>query len=121
MTHDAIFDSFWFLALMVLLGVFTHWLKQIVMMKKANPSGFGHITLKSYWIDNWPETLMAATSAAAAVTLLHELNHLTAASAWGAGYLGNSAADLIGGRVQAMITAGTVRGDQAQPPQPPQP
>lgn len=114
MTADAIFGSFWFLALMVLMGVVTHWLKQLVMMKKANPEGFGHITFKQYWVDHWPETLMAATSAAAAVTLLYEIEHLTAASAWGAGYLGNSAADLIGGRVQAMIGAGT----KAPPPGP---
>jgi hypothetical protein len=104
---DIVFDSFWFLALMVLMGVITHWLKQLVMMRKASPAGFGVLSIRQYWIEHWPETLMAATSAAAAVTLLHELNHLTAASAWGAGYLGNSAADLIGGRVQAMINAGT--------------
>jgi hypothetical protein len=118
MTPDTIFNSFWFLALMVLMGVCTHWLKQLVMMKKATPSGFGHITLKAYWVDHWPETLMAATSAAAAVTLLYEIEHLTAASAWGAGYLGNSAADMIGGRVQAMINAGTtaVANQIANPP-----
>lgn len=115
MNMEVVFASFWFIALMVLMGVLTHWLKQVVMMKKTNPEGFGRITFKQYWIDHWPETLMAATSAAAAVTLLYELDHLTAASAWGAGYLGNSAADLIGGRVQAMISAASVQAVKPPP------
>jgi hypothetical protein len=93
------------IAVMALLGVLTHWMKQVALARKPNVPGMAVITLKAYWITYWPETLAAATSTAAGVAMLHELGYLTPAAAFGVGYLGNSAADLIGGRVQAMITA----------------
>jgi hypothetical protein len=88
-----------------LVGVLTHWLKQLALARKATPEGFGRIDVKTYWLTYWPETLTMVTSTLAGIALLHELNYLSPVAAFGVGYLGNSAADLVGGRVQAMINA----------------
>jgi hypothetical protein len=81
------------------------WLKQVALAKKQNVPGMTAISLKTYWVTYWPETITAFTSTIAGVALLHELSYITPVAAFGVGYLGNSAADLIGGRVQAMMTA----------------
>lgn len=91
------------IVVMTLLGVVTHWMKQIAIARKS--PGMAPIGVREYWLTYWPETIAAATSSVAGIALLSELGYLTPATAFGVGYLGNSAADLIGGRVQAMIAA----------------
>lgn len=92
-------------AVMALLGVVTHWMKQVAMARKTSPTGIGMISVRDYWITYWPETIAAVTSTVAGVALLAEMGYLSPVASFGVGYLGNSAADLIGGRVQAMINA----------------
>jgi len=108
---------------MAICGIATHWLKQLAMMRKESTPGMGTITARTYWVTYWPESLAAITSTAAGITLLAELNMLTHALAFGVGYMGNSMADMIGGRVQAMITAAPPPvpqvGQRGQPGGPP--
>jgi uncharacterized membrane protein len=96
------------IALMTVLGVITHWMKQIMLARKS--ASMTPLSVRSYWVTYWPETIAAATSSVAGVALMQELGYLTPAVAFGVGYLGNSAADLIGGRVQAMISAAAPGG-----------
>lgn len=100
--------SFWVaVVLMAICGVVTHWAKQIMLGRRANVPGMSAISLWDYWVKYWPETLTAVTSTVAGIALLHELGRVSPVAAFGVGYLGNSAADLIGGRVQAMLNAAT--------------
>jgi hypothetical protein len=109
--------NFWTLiAIMALLGVLTHWAKQVTLARRANVPGMGVISLKDYWVTYWPETITAISSTVAGIALLHELGHVTPVAAYGVGYLGNSAADLIGGRVQAMLSAATNSSIPKDPP-----
>lgn len=101
--------NWWMVALMASMGVITHWLKQLAMTRRQAVPDMGTISLKVYWVQCWPETVAALTSTFAAIALLYDFHYLTAATAFGAGYIGNSAADLIGGRVQAMINAAPLR------------
>lgn len=102
----------WLIALMSVMGVITHWLKQIAMTKRQNVPSMAPISIKEYWVTNWPETVTAFTSTIAGVALLHELGYVTPVAAFGVGYLGNSVADLIGGRVQSMINAAALPSQQ---------
>lgn len=101
--------EWWVIILMGLLGVATHWLKQLAMARRQNVPDMGPLTTREYWLKCWPETLAALTSTFAGIALLHEVDYLSATTAFGIGYIGNSAADLIGGRVQAMINAAPLR------------
>jgi len=102
--------SLWMIVLMTVLGVVTHWAKQVALARKQNVPGMTTLGVRGYWLTYWPESLTAATSSVAGVALMDELGYLTPAVAFGIGYLGNSAADLIGGRVQAMISAAALPG-----------
>jgi hypothetical protein len=109
--------NFWtIVTLMALCGVLTHWAKQVMLARRSNVPGMAVISLWDYWVKYWPETVVAVTSTVAGIALLHELGHVTPVAAYGVGYLGNSAADLIGGRVQAMLSAATNSSPPKDPP-----
>ena len=95
----------WLVAVLAMCGVITHWLKQVIMMRGQAVPGMNPIGFKAYWITNWPESLVALFATAGACAFMYEANMLTHATAYFVGYMGNSMADTIGGRVQAMITA----------------
>lgn len=92
------------IAVMAFMGVITHWVKQIALARRQSVCMTG-LGIRGYWLNHWPETVTAFTSTIAGIALLHEIGYVTPVTAFGVGYLGNSAADLIGGRVQAMISA----------------
>lgn len=95
----------WLVVALALCGVLTHWLKQVIIMRGSNVPGMNPIGFRAYWITYWPESLVAALSTAGAIAFFAEANMLTHATAYFIGYMGNSMADTIGGRVQAMISA----------------
>lgn len=95
----------WVVILMALAGVGTHWLKQIIMMRSNSPAGLKPIGFKMYWITCWPESLVALLSTIGGIAFMHESGMLTHAMSYAVGYMGNSMADMLGGRVQAMINA----------------
>lgn len=93
---------------MALLGVVSLWLKQIMMARSAAVPGMAPVSLRTYWLTYWPSTLFALTSTAGGIAFLDYLTLLEGkagpALAFGAGYIANNIADLIGGRVQSLIT-----------------
>lgn len=95
----------WLVVVLALAGVLTHWLKQVVIMRSANVPGMNPIGFSAYWFTYWPQSLIALFSTAGAIAFFAEANMLTHATAYFIGYMGNSVADTIGGRVQAMISA----------------
>jgi len=95
---------------MALLGVVSLWLKQITMARSKSVPGMSPVSLKTYWLTNWPSTLFALTSTAGGITFLDYLDLLNGkagpALAFGVGFIANNIADLIGGRVQSLINPG---------------
>ncbi len=102
--------------LMAVLGLLTLWLKQFIGARSASSPGMAPISAKEYWIGNWPSTLFALSSVFGGIAYLDYLGWLGGklgpAIAWGVGYIGNSIADLLGGRVQAMISAAPLPGPE---------
>lgn len=94
---------------MALLGVVTLWLKQIIMARSTSVPGMSPVSLKTYWLTYWPNTLFALTSSAGGIVFLDYLGLLDGkagpALAFGVGFISNNVADLIGGRVQSLINA----------------
>lgn len=95
----------WLVVLLAFAGVMTHWLKQVIMMRGAATPGMNPIGFKTYWVTNWPQSLVALLSTSGAIAFFWESGMLTHAISYFIGYMGNSVADTIGGRVQAMINA----------------
>lgn len=95
----------WLVVLLAFFGVMTHWLKQVIMMRGAAVPGLNPIGFKKYWVTCWPESLVTLFSTAGVIAFFYEANMLTHATAYFIGYMGNSMADTVGGRVQAMINA----------------
>ena len=96
---------------MALLGVVSLWLKQIMTAKSSAVPGMSPVTLRTYWLTYWPNTLFALTSTCGGIAFLDYMELLGGkagpALAFGVGYIANNIADLIGGRVQSLINAGT--------------
>lgn len=94
---------------MAALGVVSMWLKQIMMARSAAVPGMNPVSLRTYWLTYWPNTLFALTSTAGGLAFFDYLNLLDGkagpALAFGIGYIANNVADLVGGRVQALINA----------------
>lgn len=103
-------------AIMLVLGLGTHWLKQLITARRV--MDMKPLTMRDYWFGHWPETLVALFSGVAGYVFLLESNNLTALNAYGIGFIANSLADLVGTRVQAMILPGQ---HQVQPPNGTQP
>jgi len=99
-----------YVILMAVLGVISLWLKQITMARSKSVPGMSPVSLKTYWLTNWPSTLFALTSTAGGIAFLDYLNLLNGkagpALAFGVGFIANNVADLIGGRVQSLINPG---------------
>lgn len=95
---------------MAFLGVVTLWLKQLGTARSRAVPGMAPVSLRTYWLTYWPTTLFALTSTAGGIAMLDYLELLSGKAgpvlAFGAGYIGNSVADLIGGRVQSLINPG---------------
>jgi hypothetical protein len=96
---------------MLLMGVAVHWLKGMITARRV--TDMQPISVGAYWGTYWPESLVALFSSIAGYVFLIDSHNLTALNAFGIGYIANSLADMIGNRVQAMITPGP---GQVQPP-----
>lgn len=98
---------------MLVLGVLAHALKQLVSAKRA---GAG-VTAGEYFLSYWPETLLAAVCSMGMYFGLPELAQLfpdlattiglpskpTMIGSFFAGFMGNSLADILGGRISRMV------------------
>ena len=99
--------------LMLLLGVLAHSLKQLIAAKRA---GAGMPAL-DYFLTYWPETLLATVCSVGMYFGLPELAqmfpdlaatiglppHPTLIGSFFAGFMGNSLADLLGGRISRLV------------------
>lgn len=92
------------LALLLFAGLLSHFLKRVVEERNAGRA----VTLKSYWLDHPYHSALSVTAAVAGFILLWGTPELTRLTAWGIGYMADSAAGVLGQR--AMKIAG---GDEA--------
>lgn len=98
---------------MLILGILAHALKQLAGAKRA---GAG-MKPRAYFIEYWPETLLAVVCSVSMYFVLPELAQLfpdlaatiglpprpTMILSFFAGFLGNSLADLLGGRISRLV------------------
>lgn len=82
------------LIIMVAGGLLTHFLKDIVRIKKES----GFITPKQYWAKHPYQTTLAIIGATVGFIALSSTGQLTPITAFGVGYMANSVADTIGKR-----------------------
>lgn len=82
------------LIIMVVGGLLTHFLKDIIRIKKES----GFITLKQYWAKHPYQTALAIIGAIVGFIALSSTGQLTPITAFGVGYMANSVADTIGKR-----------------------
>lgn len=95
------------------LGILAHALKQLVGAKRA---GAG-LTAQAYFVDCWPETALAAICSIGLYFGLPELAglfpelaskiglppHPTMIGSFFVGFMGNSLADILGGRISRVV------------------
>jgi hypothetical protein len=65
-----------YVILMAAMGVVTMWLKQIMMARSAAVPGMSPVSLRTYWLTNWPATLFAISSTAGGIAYLEYLGLL---------------------------------------------
>lgn len=88
-------------AMLLILGVLTHWLKAFSTARRAQ--ALAPISARDYWFKFWPESMVVLFSAVAGYLFLMESGNLSYVNSFGIGFIANSLADLVGNRVQAMI------------------
>jgi hypothetical protein len=95
------------------LGVLAHALKQLVAARRLGT----YRGLRSYFVDGWPESLLAVVCSVGLYLVLPELAvlfpdlaatiglppHPTIIGAFFAGFMGNSLADVLGGRLVRLV------------------
>lgn len=98
---------------MLVLGILAHALKQLIAAKR---SGAG-MTARVYFLTFWPESLLAAVCSLGMYFGLPELARLfpdlantiglppepTMIGSFFAGFMGNSLADVLGGRISRLV------------------
>lgn len=97
----------------LLLGILAHVLKQLVGARRAG----GYVSLQCYFLSSWPETLLAVCCSLGLWLALPELPHFfpdlapklgfsgqqTALGSFLCGFVGNSLADILGGRLARLV------------------
>lgn len=86
--------------LMVILGLLTHFLKDLIRIKQEEGAPPNII---KYWKDNPYQTLLSIVGALSGYFALLETGQLTALTAFGIGYMANSVADVLGKRALNKI------------------
>lgn len=82
------------LIVLLLLGLATHFLKRVVEERAAGRI----ISLRTYWVEHPYHSALAVASAVAGFVLLYGTAELTRITAWGLGYMADSAAGMLGKR-----------------------
>lgn len=81
-------------ALMLMLGVYCHFLKALMQKKKDGTP----MTFHQYWIGNRYQAQISIIASVVAFFALMQMGELSMVTAWGAGFVCNSAADVMGSR-----------------------
>lgn len=84
---------------MAVCGLLTHFLKDVVRIRAEKDK----ISLHQYWTMYPYQTMLSVIGAIVGVVALQEMNQLTSLTAFGAGYMSNSVADIIGKRTGDKI------------------
>lgn len=85
---------------MALLGLAAHFLKDMARIKRDE----GRIlTLKAYWAEHPNQTGLSLIGVAVGVVVLWQTGELSPLSAFGAGYMANSMADVLGKRSAGKV------------------
>lgn len=84
---------------MLFLGILCHFLKVLVQSRKEGVQ----VGFISYWKDHRYETALSIIASLVFYAALYEANQLNMAAAFGAGYLGDNAADLLGKRAGGKV------------------
>jgi uncharacterized BrkB/YihY/UPF0761 family membrane protein len=82
------------LAVLLLLGVFTHFLKRVVEEWKQG----NKVTIRAYFINYPYHTALSITASLTGFFLLYGTADMTRVVAWALGYMGDSVAEVIGSR-----------------------
>jgi len=90
---------------MLFLGVTTHFLKEIINIRKEETRNNvkEKTTFLSYWKDYPYQSLLSIIGAIVGYNLLDMTNQLTPLTAFGVGYISNSISDIIGNRITNKI------------------
>lgn len=89
---------------MLALGFLTHILKDVLRVRLEGGKGAG-IGLIDYFLAYPIQTAVAAIGALLGMVALHEMGELSALTAYGAGYMSNSVADVVGKRTATKLGA----------------
>lgn len=84
---------------MLFLGLASHFLKDLIRLAAEG----NMLTLRQYWLKNPYQTVLSIIGAIVGYVALGSSGQLTALTAFGAGYMANSVADLIGKRTTAKL------------------
>lgn len=88
------------LVLLLILGLASHLLKKVVAEVRA---GNRDISIRSYWLENPYPTALGIVGAVTGFVLLYDTPELTKLTAWGLGYMCDSAAEMFGDRAMKKV------------------
>lgn len=84
---------------MLLLGMLSHFLKAIIEARRSGEEmGF-----RQYWIQYKYQSALSVIASLCFYVILIQMEELSLLTAFGAGYLGDNAADIIGKRTGAKV------------------
>lgn len=96
---DWIIDMLATSPLMLILGSLSHFLKAIVELRNSGQK----IGFRQYWFQHKYQSLLSVVASLCMYVILWYMGELTPLTAYGAGYMGDHAADLIGKRTGGKL------------------
>jgi hypothetical protein len=84
---------------MAICGLLTHFLKDLMRIRAEKDK----ISLYEYWVMYPYQTLLSLIGTVVGIVALEEMSQLSSLTAFGAGYMSNSVADVIGKRTGDKI------------------
>lgn len=85
---------------MALMGLFTHFLFDMIRIKKEEGK---FLTLAQYWKEHPHQSVICVISMIVGLVILYSTGRLSPEGAYGVGYVANSLADKIGKRTGAKF------------------
>ena len=84
---------------MAVIGLLPHFLKDLVRIRAEG----NKIGMHTYWTKYPYQSMLCVIGAIVGIAALEEMNQLTSLTAFGAGYMSNSVADVIGKRATGKM------------------
>lgn len=86
--------------LLLVAGVLAHFLKTVYQLRRDGDK----TSLSGYWRGHPYQSALTLVSALASFAILKELGQLSAITAFSAGYIANSTADMLAGRSVKLMS-----------------